>query len=163
MTAQDARTLLGYHYWARDRVLAAIRPLSAEQYARDLGSSFPSLRDTLVHLYSSEWIWHQRWQGNSPTARIASSEFPDVPGLEAAWTVIEGQIRGLIAGLGDHGLQRAIDYTLLSGQPGRSTFGQMLQHLVNHGSYHRGQITTMLRQVGAKPPESLDLITYYRV
>ena len=104
-----------------------------------------------------------RTLGTSPTTRIASSEFPDVPAVEAAWLVVEDQVRRFIAGLGEEGLGRAIDYRLLSGQPGRSTFGQMLQHLVNHGSYHRGQITTMLRQLGAAPPESLDLITYYRL
>ena len=51
MTLQDLRTLLDFHYWARDRILAAVRGLTAEQFTRDMGSSFPSVRDTLVHLY----------------------------------------------------------------------------------------------------------------
>jgi uncharacterized damage-inducible protein DinB len=55
-----------------------------------------------------------------------------------------------------------IEYKLLSGQPGASPLWQMLQHVVNHGSYHRGQITTKLRQLGAQPAKSLDMIAFYR-
>ena len=49
MTVEDLRMLLDYHYWARDRALDAVSALTAEQYARDLGSSFRSIRDTLTH------------------------------------------------------------------------------------------------------------------
>ena len=52
------------------------------------------------------------------------------------------------------------DYKLLSGQPAASPFWQMLQHVVNHASYHRGQVTTMLRQLGATPAKSMDMIAY---
>ncbi|PYR77272.1 MAG: hypothetical protein DMF86_09685 [Acidobacteria bacterium] len=55
----------------------------------------------------------------------------------------------------DAGVARTFEYTLLNGQAGASPFWQMLQHVVNHGSYHRGQITTMLRQLGAAPPKSV--------
>jgi uncharacterized damage-inducible protein DinB len=53
-------------------------------------------------------------------------------------------------------------YTLLSGVSSASPFWQMLQHVVNHASYHRGQVTTMLRQLGMAPAKSCDLITFYR-
>jgi uncharacterized damage-inducible protein DinB len=64
MTSQDLKPLLDYHYWARDRVLAALEPLTSEQYTRDLGSSFRSVRDTVVHIYSADWIWLQRWRAS---------------------------------------------------------------------------------------------------
>ena len=64
--------------------------------------------------------------------------------------------------MGDAGVTRVFEYKLLNGQPGKSSFWQMLQHVVNHGSYHRGQVTTMLRQLGAAPAKSTDLITFYR-
>ena len=51
---------------------------------------------------------------------------------------------------------------MLDGSPGSAPFWQMVQHVVNHGSYHRGQLTTMLRQLGAAPAKSMDLIGYYR-
>ena len=162
MDVADLRLLVDYNYWARDRMLAAVGVLSPEQYARDLGSSFKSVRDTLVHLYSAEWIWYTRWQGTSPTSPLSSEAYPDLPTLQAAWIQIEGQIRSFLERLGDAGSTRVFEYRLLNGTPGKAMFFQMLQHLVNHGSYHRGQVTTMLRQLRVAPPKSLDLITFYR-
>ena len=59
-------------------------------------------------------------------------------------------------------VEEIIDYRLLNGTAGRSRVWHMVQHMVNHASYHRGQVTTMLRQLGAAPPKSMDLITFYR-
>ena len=162
MTSQDLKTLLDYHYWARDRVLVALEPLTSEQYTRDLGSSFRSVRDTIVHIYSADWIWYRRWQGESPSALITSETFPDLPGLRDAWQALEGEVRAHVASLDAGGIERVTEYRLLNGQPCASPFWQMLQHVVNHGTYHRGQLTTMLRQLGAAPPKGLDLIAFYR-
>ena len=162
MTHGELAELIEYHYWARDRMMAAVTAVSPEDFGRPLGNSFSSLRDTLVHLYSAEWVWYSRWTGVSPTEPIPVHRFPDLASLSAAWAELEHQVRGFVERLGDDQTGRVIDYKLLSGQPGRSTFQQMLQHLVNHGSYHRGQVTTMLRQVGAAPPACTDLIAYYR-
>ena len=59
-------------------------------------------------------------------------------------------------------ITRVFEYKMFTGQPASSPFWQMLQHLVNHGSYHRGQVTTKLRQLGAQPAKSLDMIAFYR-
>ena len=96
MTSKDVQILIGYSYWARDRLLEAVAQLSQEQFMRDLGSSFRSVRDTLAHLHAARVLWH------------------------------------------------------------------MLQHVVNHFTYHRGQVTTMLRQSGAMPPKAMDLSAFYR-
>jgi uncharacterized damage-inducible protein DinB len=162
MTREDLRTLLDYHYWARDRLLAALDPLAPEQFTRDLGSSFRSIRDTAVHTYAAEWAWYSRWQGQSPTALIPSDRFPDVAALRAAWTELEGKVRRFVDEGGERGVDRVIEYRLLSGDAGASPLWQMLQHVVNHASYHRGQVTTMLRQIGGTPPKSMDLIAFYR-
>ncbi len=158
----DVAVLLDYHYWARDRLLAALEPLTAEQYTRDLGNSFPSIRDTAVHIYAAEWAWHSRWQGQSPTALLTADRFPDVGSLRAAWTDHEAKMRRFAAELGDAGVARVFEYKLMNGDPGASPFWQMLQHVVNHASYHRGQITTMLRQIGGAAPKPMDLIAFYR-
>lgn len=163
MTYDDLQTLLDYHYWARDRLLDALDPLTPEQFTRDLGSSFKSVRDTLLHVFSAEWVWYERWQGRSPTAHRQVNELPDVPSVRTAWREHEARMREHLASLGEHGITRVIDYKLFNGTAGSSPFWQMLQHVVNHASYHRGQITTMLRQLGAPPPKSMDLIAFYRV
>ncbi len=163
MTLQDLRTLLDYHYWARDRLLEAVAPLTADQLTRDLGGSFKSIRDTLNHLYAAEWAWYSRWQGQSPAGPLPVDLFADVESLRAGWAALEGDVRVFVNRLGDADVERVFEYRALSGQPGSSPFWQMLQHLVNHGSYHRGQVTNMLRQIGVAPPKSMDLIAFYRL
>jgi uncharacterized damage-inducible protein DinB len=162
MTAADIKTLLEFHYWARDRILDAVELLTAEQWTRDLGSSFPSVRDTLTHVYSSEWVWYERWQGRSPTAHLALDQFQDVAALRAAWRAHQEKMLAFLTSLNDDGLARVIDYHSFAGVHGSSAIWQMVQHIVNHATYHRGQVTTMLRQLGAKPAKSLDLIAFYR-
>lgn len=162
MNLDDLRTLLDYHYWARDRLLAALDPLTPDQFNRDLGSSFKSIRETVVHTYAAEWAWHLRWRGESPTKLMTSDAFPDVDAVRRAWTDHEAKMRAFVEALGEDGLNRVFEYKLLSGQPGATPFWQMLQHVVNHASYHRGQVTTMLRQLGAQPAKSMDMIAFYR-
>jgi len=158
----DVRTLLAYHYWARDRMLDAVSGVTPEQQRRDLGNSFPSIHDTIAHIYAAEWIWHQRWTGQSPTAALPADRFPDLPSVVTAWQALEHDMRALVDALGENGLAAAREYKLLSGQPGVSTGAQMFQHVVNHASYHRGQVMTMLRQVGGTP-QNTDLIAFHRL
>jgi uncharacterized damage-inducible protein DinB len=161
MNLQDLRTLLDYHYWARDRMFAALEPLEAEQVDRDMGSSFKSIRDTVTHVYAAEWAWYARWQGNSPTKLLTTDTYPDLATLRRAWAEHETKMRAFLEDLGP-GIDRVFQFTLFSGLSGAMPFWQMLQHVVNHASYHRGQVTTMLRQLGAEPPKSLDMVAFYR-
>ena len=162
MDLSHVTTLIGFHYWARDRMLTAVETLSQEQYERPLGSSFPSVRDTLNHLYNAEWVWYSRWNGESPTIFPANDERPDVRTLRHDWGLLEQNVRGYLSGRTQGDLDRVIEYRLMSGTQGASSLWQMVAHLVNHASYHRGQVTTMLRQLGAPGPKSTDLITFYR-
>jgi uncharacterized damage-inducible protein DinB len=162
MTLQDLRTMLDYHYWARDRLLEALEGLTPEQLTRDLGSSFKSIHDTMVHTYAAEWAWYSRWNGTSPTALLPADQFPDLAAIRRSWTELEANVRAFLDRLGEGGIERIFDYTLLSGHAGSTPFWQMLQHVVNHASYHRGQVTTMLRQIGAAPAKPMDMIAYYR-
>jgi uncharacterized damage-inducible protein DinB len=162
MTFEDLRTLLDYHYWARDRMLEGVEKLTPEQFTRDLGSSFRSIRDTLAHAYFAEWAWYMRWQGQSPNSALPLDMFPDVASLRATWAEHEAKMRAFLESLGDAGVNRAFEFTMINGDPRRAVFWHMLQHVVNHGSYHRGQVVTMLRQLGAQPPESMDMVRFYR-
>lgn len=163
MTQEDAFTLLDYHYWARDRMLDAVEVLTPEQYTKDLASSFTSVRATVVHTYSAEWNWYLRWVGTSPTAFPDASLFPDVRTVRSAWREQEQKVRLFVASLdAANQLDRVLRYRTFAGEEMESTFAQMLQHVVNHATYHRGQVTTMLRQLGAPAPKSQDLIRFYR-
>jgi uncharacterized damage-inducible protein DinB len=162
MTADEARLLVEYHYWARDRLLQAVEALTPDQYTRDMGNSFRSVRDTLVHLYSAEWIWLSRWQGESPAMMLQAEAYPDLPSLRQAWDAHRAKLTAFVARLADATLRESIAYRTLDGQPWTQPLWQLLQHVVNHATYHRGQVTTMLRQLGVAPPKSQDLIAFYR-
>jgi uncharacterized damage-inducible protein DinB len=162
MNLQDLRTLLDYHYWARDRMFEALDALTPEQATRDLGGSFSSIHDTVAHLYAAEAAWYARWQGDSPAALLTGAAFPDLAAVRRAWAEHESRMRAFLEELGDAGITRVMAFKMLTGQPASSPFWQMLQHIVNHASYHRGQVTTMLRQLGAQTAKSLDMIAFYR-
>jgi uncharacterized damage-inducible protein DinB len=162
MNLQDLRTLIDYHYWARDRMFEALDALTPEQAARTLGGSFASIHDTVAHLYAAEAAWYARWQGDSPGALLTGAAFPDLAAVRRAWTEHEPKMRAFLEELGEAGIARVMAFKMLTGQPVSSPFWQMLQHIVNHASYHRGQVTTMLRQLGAQPAKSLDMIAFYR-
>src|SRR5437870_2987723 len=125
MTTDDLRSLLDFNYWARDRMLAALDELSPDQYTRNLGSSFPSIRDTAVHIYAAEWVWLQRWHGESPTALIKPDAFADVASLRHAWRENETKVCAFLEQMGDTGLERLIEYKLFSGEAATSPFWQM--------------------------------------
>ena len=97
MTIEELRLLFDYHYWARDRILNAVEPLSPDQVARDMGNSFRSIRDTLAHIYAADWAWYSRWIGNSPTALLPADMFPDIAAIRAAWIELEANVRTLLA------------------------------------------------------------------
>lgn len=162
MSVEELRQFLSYHYWALDRILDATGRLSEEDLLRDVGSSFKSVRDTLVHLYSAEWVWCSRWHGASPSATIPADTFVDVATLRHAWKEQETSVWAAFEEFARDDVDRAIEYRDLKGNPWRQSFAELVRHVVNHGTYHRGQITTMLRQLGATPPKSMDLITFYR-
>jgi uncharacterized damage-inducible protein DinB len=162
MNLQELRTLVDYHYWARDRLLEAVDRISPDQFNQNLGNSFPSIHHTLVHLYGADRIWCARWEGEPPGSMPDPAEFPDLASIRRAWAEQERRIRAVLESVGEKGVETVIEYRMLNGQAQAQPFWQMLQHLVNHGSYHRGQVTTMLRQLQQKPAASMDLITFYR-
>jgi len=160
MDRKDILTLFDYNAWANERALGAAGALSQEQFLRDLGNSFPSLRDTLAHILGAEWIWLRRWQGDSPSSGLAAADFPTVASLKDRFAALDRERRAFLDTLSEEGLARPFSYRDLAGNAHSLRLVESLQHLVNHGTYHRGQITTMLRQLGAKPV-STDMSRFY--
>jgi uncharacterized damage-inducible protein DinB len=161
MNLADLQTLAEFHYWATKRVLDAVEALAPEQFTRDLGNSFPSVRDTLAHLYGADWIWCSRWEGESPSGLPDPKNFPDLGSIRRAWDAHETTLRGVLARFGERGVDQLVEYTR-NGARQAQPFSQTFQHLVNHGTYHRGQVVTMLRQLGVETVPSTDLIAFYR-
>jgi uncharacterized damage-inducible protein DinB len=161
MTPEEIRVLYEYDAWANHRLLDAVAALTQEQFTRDMGSSFPSVRDTLAHIMGGQWIWLERWQGRTPKSLPATEDFPDLASLRKRWAVIEADLLAFVRGLTPERIAAVNEYKTLTAGTFSCPLGHMLQHLVNHGTYHRGQVTTMLRQLGAKSV-STDLSFFYR-
>jgi uncharacterized damage-inducible protein DinB len=124
------------------------------------GNSFKSVRDTLVHNHFAETLWYARWAKSPFTAPVPES-FPDLDSIRKASREHEAKMRALLERLGQDGVNRRIAFTSrLDGKDHNDLFWQMFQHVVNHGTYHRGQVTMMLKLLGAKPVGT-DLIVFY--
>jgi len=162
MTYDDLCLLIDYNYWARDRVLDAAATITPEQFTRPMGNSFSSVRDTIAHICVAERIWITRLKGETLRELPIPDRFPDVEAARKEWFELEGEMREQLAKLGPEAVERTIEYQDLRGNSQSDVLWQILQHVVNHGTYHRGQVTTMLRQLGAAPPKSMDLMAYYR-
>ena len=161
VTLELLRLLFLYNQWADLRIVDACSALTNEQFTRDLGSSFRSVRDTLVHLYGAEWVWNERIEGRSPMSLVAGTGFPDLASVRAKLEEMDNFYIEYVARLTPQDLERMIHYKSFAGDEFSNPLWQTLHQLTNHASYHRGQIITLLRQLGAKPVTT-DLIAYYR-
>ena len=161
VTLELLRLLFQYNQWADRRMVDACSALTNEQFTRDLGSSFRSVRDTLVHLYGAEWVWNERIEGRSPTSLVAGTGFPDLASVRTKLEEMDSFYIDYVSRLTPQDLQRVIHYKSFAGDEFSNPLWQTLHQLTNHASYHRGQIITLLRQLGAKPVTT-DLIAYYR-
>ncbi len=160
MTQDEIRSLFGYGAWANHRVLEACSALSSEQLHAPAAGSFPSVYATLHHIMGVEWLYLERLHGRFPTELLPGEKFADIAALRARWLQIKKGLEDYIRdpALGD--LERIIEYKNMKGKPFRYPLRAIFQHIVNHSTYHRGQVTTQLRLLGAKPL-STDLLRYY--
>jgi uncharacterized damage-inducible protein DinB len=159
MRLDHLRELYRYNDWATAQVLTRLRTVPPEVFVRDLGSSFASLRDTFAHLVMAEWIWLERWHGHNPTAPPPWATSPDLAVLEAALQDVAQRRVAYLATLAEASLDAVLHFHLLSGSPEHHVLYDLLVHVVNHSTYHRGQLITLLRQVGAEGVAT-DLIVF---
>lgn len=162
MNRQDIKLLYQYNRWANVQVLDASSKLTEAQFTRDLSSGHRSVRDTLAHILAAEWIWHRRWNGISPKALFNPLDFPNVGALRVKWADVEREQTEFVTAVTDESLERVIAYVNTKGEEWEYTLCQMMQHVVNHSSYHRGQVATMLRQLGAEPAPT-DFLVFFDV
>ena len=156
---QPSRGLYRYNTWANGRVFDAASSLGPDEFTKDLGSSYPSVRDTLLHIVWAEWIWLQRWQGVSPQAVFQPSDFPSCSAVRARWSEVEAEQRMFVGDLTRERLVAVVRYVNLKGETWGYPLWRQMYHVVNHSTYHRGQLATLLRQLGAQPI-STDLLVF---
>lgn len=142
--------LYRYNGWANGRMFEAVSNLTPEAFSRDLGSSHPSPRDTLLHIVWAEWIWLQRWKGLSPQSVWQAADYPDLNALRTRWSDVKIEQDAFLDAISVEGLLAVVRYLNLQGETWRYPLWRTMYHVLDHSSYHRGQLTTMLRQLGAR-------------
>ena len=158
MLKDDMQLLFEYDRWANNRVLQAVSVLRDEQFTRDLGGSFHSVRDTLVHIISGEWGWLAYWKEPSLSPAFVKGlrdrrdslfnpdKFPNITEVKSKWAEVEKEQLEFVNGLTNESLEKML--------PVRATqisLANLMQHLANHSTYHRGQVALMMRQLDAEP------------
>jgi uncharacterized damage-inducible protein DinB len=155
----DYPSLYAYNRWANERTVAACRQLTTEEYERKIGGGWPSVRDTLVHVGSATKAWHDRLLGEAPSRLLTGA---DVPELDAAVVLLEEADALLTRFVLDTPAERRgeiVAFRNLQGAVRKVPLWTLFRHAVNHASYHRGQISTMIRSMG-KDPKSTDLVVW---
>lgn len=161
MTLQEVKLLHAFNSWATQRIFDVVATLTPDQFTRDMVSSHQSIHGTLLHIVSAEKIWLSRWNNQPESPKLQRSDLPKVTALHAEWEKVGLDMAKWLGTMTDKKLQDTFTMTTSRGAIYEHTFVQAFQHVVDHGSYHRGQIITLLRQLGVTPPAT-GMITFYR-
>jgi uncharacterized damage-inducible protein DinB len=153
--------LFDYNAWANHTIFDAAAELREEQYLRDLKSSYGGVHGTLCHIVWAEQLWLHRWLGKPSPAVPQGTDLRSLAEVRGRWEAVEAERGSFLDAFPESRLEETKVVKPSSGGEYVHTYRQMFRHFINHSSYHRGQIVTFLRQLGAKPP-STDLILYYR-
>lgn len=151
-----------YNLWANEKMVQWLQEKASDLMEKEVVSSFPSLRATLLHIWSAEDVWLRRLQGVSPTHFIAASfngtdgELFDqlLQNSESFQNFIQRQSNDFF----DH----TTEYKHTSGQAYEQYNAEIIQHCMQHSTYHRGQLVTMARHLGLTDPPKTDFIEYVR-
>jgi uncharacterized damage-inducible protein DinB len=156
-------SLAQYNIWANDRILGVLQSLTNEQLEQPVESSFPSIRATLQHMYGAEDIWLQRlqlvehpiWKGSDESKPL----FEVAESLRATSTSL---LEIIEKAFDDRVFTHVFQYYDMHKQSYKMPVSECLLHIFNHDTYHRGQLVTMLRQLGINKIPSTDFITWQR-
>jgi uncharacterized damage-inducible protein DinB len=160
MTLSELKLLHAYNSWANNRVFDAVAQLPSDQYMQDMKSSHGGIHGTLVHTVGAEKVWLERFTGE-PQPFLSQNPPKSLAELKTIWEKVGYDYAKWLGSMTDKKLTGTFTMKTLKGDTFTHVFWHAFQHVVNHSSYHRGQIITMLRQLGAKPV-STDLILFYR-
>lgn len=160
ISAEVLRGHLDYTAWASGLLLDAVGRLSAEELTRDFKTSDRSVLDTLVHVFAADRIWLSRIHENPRTSFVDDTD-RDLRVLQGEWPALHEQWKAWAAGLTDNSVNEVLSYKDIKGNPYKRPLWQIVLHVVNHATHHRGQVSGFVRALGHTPP-ALDLIYYYR-
>jgi uncharacterized damage-inducible protein DinB len=161
--AYNIKRHLQYNEWANQRLADCLAGLETGMLDREVVSSFPSIKKTLLHILDAETIWLGRIQGIS-FAEWPSQSFRGTDAdLLMLYAAKSKELKEFIADKPESFLQTPLTYKNMKGDEFTQLYEELLFHVVNHGSFHRGQIITLLRQIGVTTIPGTDLVLYMRL
>jgi len=151
---------LAYTAWASRRLVDATARLTPEELKRDFQTADHSPLGTLVHVFAADRIWLARVTGAAPQPFISEADY-SLAVLQNDWPALNERWRQWAQPLTDQSAQTVLAYKDTKGNSYSQPIWQLILHVVNHGTHHRGQVSGFLRAMGQTPPP-LDLVAYYR-
>ena len=155
--------LANYNIWADNMAIEWLEQIDDEQWDRVIISSFSSIKQTAIHIASAEKVWIDFWT-NAVDPVYLSTEFDGKKNdLIAIWKEASAGLKNFIDEFPEENYRRQVTFRYPRGGEGEMEFWQTFSHIINHSTYHRGQLVTLLRQAGFTKFSSIDLATYYRL
>ncbi|MFZ5824733.1 MAG: DinB family protein [Bacillota bacterium] len=151
------RELLNYHYDRRERLYRFLEELSPAELTRDVKVGWQSIQGILLHALEAEAFWVQYALQKRERPDWDFGEFPDIPAIRRQAARVREQTEAYLATLSEADLGREAAITYSSGAETRFTIAKALMHVILHDAHHRGQASTLARQLGYEPPE-IDLM-----
>ncbi len=157
--------LVEYNLWANRRSLEQLAPLDLDQFEKDMGNSFPSIRQTLLHIWDAELLWVKRLQGESILFFPSTKFSGDRAAIEVKMLGTSQEWIDWVKTTPEESFaeDRTFSFSSTDGTSYEIPGWNIITHCMNHSSYHRGQLTTMARQLGLTGLQSVDYITYLRL
>ncbi|HQR45588.1 MAG TPA: DinB family protein [Thermoanaerobaculia bacterium] len=143
--------LYDYNEWANERVIRMLRRLPAADYVREMGGGWPSVRATFVHLAGATDAWAERFAGKDVLELPKESALPELEDAVALLLAAHGKHRARLKTLTREALESPFSWRNLAGEVKTAPLEIVVRHVVNHQTYHRGQISSMVRRLGHAP------------
>lgn len=151
-----------YEYWANQRLLSVVMALTEEQQQQPISSSFPSIYKTFLHVWDANTIWWQRLHKAEEIIIPSLSFHPTMQEVEKGLLQDNQKWIDWLRDTTEEELESVLHYKSMKGDPYAQPVKEIVLHISNHGTYHRGQVVTMLRQVGVEQIPQCDYILYAR-
>jgi uncharacterized damage-inducible protein DinB len=162
ISTRTARMLARYNAWANQLIFDAVAALPGEEATKERKSLFKNMVHTLNHNYVIDRIWQAHLEAREHGYDARNTK--DHPPLAELWRAQQEIDRWYIAwsdAVSDASLDESVRFTLIGGNPGVMTRGEILLHVINHTTYHRGFVADLFYQVPARPPTT-DLPVFLR-
>lgn len=151
-----------YNIWANERICWMMGKANFELLDKEFKSSFTSIRKTAYHMWDAESIWLKRLAGKSlkewPSEKF-SGGFLD---FQNEFLGGSGKLFMYVLNKDTKQLEQNLKYKNIKGEQFTNKIAHIIQHLCNHGTFHRGQIVTMLREAGQTDLVPTDFIAFIR-